>query len=310
MSITWVHEALASGSGKGSHDSGNQYVRLFDVMTDDYADNALTVANADDGTTAIPKAYSHFQKGNDTDYTAVVTEIAPERDARLPLLWHVRVVYTVLQNTAEGGTFPGGSLNVNVILPSIRIWGIPIKEVLREDVTGKPFANSAGELFTPLPEDVYYIRGIEITWWAREYQLGGWEAYEDSTNAETIWGCYAGTLLMVGPPKGTRKVDTYGTYWELRTEIHYNKRGWTKKLADMGTVKLVTASGEPPSASAEATGVMPITDQAGRAVGSPTPLDGEGQPLAQDAPWVIKEWDVKLPASWTALNLPPLNVTF
>lgn len=308
MAIIWVHEALASGSGYGDSESGRNYTRIFDVLTDSFDDNALTVSAADDGTLAIPSAYSYFAKGNDTDYGSVVTRIAPERDQQYPLLWHVRVEYTVLRPNTSDGTWPGGTIDVTGLLPSIRIWGIPVTEVLREDVNGNAIVNSAGQPYNPLPEDIYYLKAIEVQTHLRSYNLDYWTAYEDSTNADTIWGRAPGTLLMVGPPNGTRKIDRYGTYWEVRLEIHWNKKGWKKRVPDMGKVKTVSENGEPPTTSTPAVGVMPITDKAGRPVTDDVPLDGNGQPLAHGQPWVFHQWTIKSPMAWAPLNLPALNI--
>lgn len=308
MAIVWVHEALASGSGVGEHGSGGSYVRVFDVLSDSYDDNAITVAAANDGTTAIPAAYSYFHKGNDTDYQSVVTRIAPERDARYPLLWHVRVEYTVFSTSS--GNLPGGTIAITSRLPDIRIWGIPVSEVIHQDVNGLPIANSAGQRFNPLPEDVYYLKAFEIAWPSRSYDLDFWTAYEDSVNADRVWGRNPGSLLMVGPPSATRKVDSVGTYWEMKAEIHWNKKGWVKQYIDMGKVKLVASDGSAPSANNPATGVMPITDQAGLRVGDDVPLDGAGQPLAAGQPWVIRYFTVKSLVAWAPLNLPALNITW
>lgn len=312
MAIVWVHEALPSGSGSADHETGNTHVRVFDVLTDSYDDNDITVAYAVDPTTGltIPAPYSYYQKGNDTDYGSVVTKIVPERDDEWPKLWHVRVTYTVVRANTSNGQWPAGTLDITFRLPNIRIWGIPTTEVLKEDIHGNPVLNSAGQLYQPRPEDIYYIKAIEITSWIRTYDLDDWEPYEDSTNAVKLWGRDPGTLLMVGPPSGTRKVDSIGTYWEIRGEFHYNKNGWKKRVPDMGTVKLVNANGTQPSASDPASGTMPITDQAGLRVSEDVPLDGNGQPLAHGQPWVIKEWEVKKPADWTALNMPELNIVW
>lgn len=307
MAIIWVHEALASGSGVGEHDSGGTYVRVFDVLTDSYNDNAITVAAANDGTLAIPAAYSYFSKGNDTDYNSVCTKIAPERDDRFPLLWHVRVEYTVLKTEGTSG-LPAGTIDITYRLPDIRIWGIPVTEVVSQDIYGNWICNSAGDKYTPLPEDIFYIKAFEISYAIRTYNLDFWAAYEDTVNADTIWGRGFGTLLMVGPPSGTRKIDKVGTYWEIRLEIHYNPKGWTKRILDAGKNRLVTAAGGTPSTGTPATGRMPITDQAGKPVTDDVPLDGNGQPLGLNQPWVVKGWYIKQPVSWASLGLPTINV--
>lgn len=310
MAILWVHEALSSGSGSGEHDSGNRYTRVFDVLSDSYADNAYTIANADDGTLAIPAPYTHFAKGNDTDYTSIVTRITPERDDRYPLLWHVRVEYTVLRGTGPSGEWPAGTTDETGRLPDIRIWGIPVAEIVARDINDTPIANSAGDQYTPLPEDIYYIKAFEISFPLRTYDLDWWEKYEDSVNADMIWGREPGTLLMAGPPSGNRKVNEVGTYYEVRIEIQYNRKGWKKRIPDMGKHRLVTAAGGTPSTNTPAAGRMPITDQAGRPVMDDVPLDGHGQPLGLNQAWVIKEWAVKIPMAWGPLNLPALNVTW
>ena len=315
MAIVWVHEALTSGEGVAEHDVGSKYTRMFDVLTNSYDDNADTVGTADDGSLAIPSAYAYFSKGNDTNYGSVVSRISPTRDQRFPLLWHVRVEYTVIRANTSDGTWPGGTLTITSRMPTIRIWGIPVAEVLNEDINGDPIVNSAGQPYEPLPEDVYYLKAFEIVSWIRTYNLDTWETYEDSTNADTIWGREPGTLLMIGPPNATRKVDDYGTYYEARLEIHYNPKGWKKRLADMGTAKLATATGDPPSASTPATGTIPITDNAGVQVRQNVPLDGNGQPLGRDTgglpkPLIIKEWTIKQPQPWAPLNLPVLNIVW
>jgi len=314
VAIVFVHEALVSGEGEATHDSGNKYVRVFDVLTDSYDDNAITVANAVDPETslAIPAPYSYFTKGNDTDYGSIVTRIRPERSRRLPKLWHVTVEYTVIRPNTSNGQWPVGTVTFDVTLrlPGIRIWGIPVAEVLNEDINGDPVVNSAGQLYQPRPEDIYYRKAVEITWWCRTYDFDDWDTYEDSTNNAVVWGCAAGTLLMQGPPNGVRNVDTIGTYYEMRTEIHYDKKGWKKRIPDMGRKKLVNANLTPPSPSDPATGVMPIDDEAGLPVTEDVPLDGNGQPLALGQPWVIDEVAVKAEVDWAGLGLPALNITF
>jgi len=312
MAIVSVKEALASGSGSGDHDSGNQFLRIFDVLTDSYDDNALTVANATDPSTslAIPSPFTHFAKGNDTDYGSIVTRIIPDRDARYPLLWHVRVEYTVWRANTDSGQWPTGTVDITYRLPNIRIWGIPVVEVIERDINDDPIVNSAGEFYIPRPEDVYYRKAIEVTSWVREYDMDFWATYEDTTNADEIWDQEPGTLLMVGPPNGTRQVDEIGTYWELRTEIHWDPNGWKRSIADTGKNKTVDAQGNAPSGgtAGAAVGVKPIEDANYNRVIDPVPLDGNGQPLAHGQPWVFTEWTVKDAEPWAPLELPDINI--
>lgn len=312
MSILWVHEALPSGAGVAEHDAGNSYTRVFDVLTDDFDDNAITVANAVDPSTglAIPSPYQYFDKGHDADYWSVVTRISPERDARYALLWHVTVQYTVIAANTSDGKWPSGLIDITYRLPDVRIWGIAVAEVMEKDVYGNPIVNSAGMPFSPRPEDIRYIKAIEITTWLRTYNLTAWAPYEDSTNAFRVWGCDPETLLMAGPPSGTRKVDRLGTYYEIKAEFHWDPDGWDKEYEDRGRVQLANDHGTPPSPSDPATGTVPITDNAGIPVNEEVPLDGNGQPLALGQPRVYRKYTLKGPADWTALNLPPLNVTF
>jgi hypothetical protein len=312
VSILWVHEALSSGSGVGEHDGGNSYTRVFDVLTDDFDDNAITVSAATDPSTglAIPSPYDYFDKGNDTDYQSVVTRISPERDARYALLWHVTVEYTVIAANTSDGKWPSGVLNIIYRLPEIRIWGIAIAELMEKDINGNPIANSAGMPFDPPPEDVRYIKAIEITTWIRTYNLAAWAPYEDSTNATSVWGCDPETVLMVGPPSGTRKVDRVGTYYEIKAEFHWDPKGWDIEREDRGRVQLANDHGTAPSPSDPATGTVPITDNAGIAVNEEVPLDGNGRKLVFGQARVYKKYTIKGPADWTALSLPSLNVTF
>jgi len=310
MAIVSVTEALPSGSGVAEHDSGNQYLRVFDVLTDSYDDNAITVANAADPATSlsVPQPYSYFTKGNDTDYGSIVTRIIPERDARYPLLWHVRVEYTVLRANTDTGQWPTGSVDITYRLPSVRIWGIPVVEVLDRDINDEPIVNSAGDPYQPRPEDVRYIKAIEVISWIRDYDMDFWGGYEDTVNSDEIWGREPGTLLMVGPPNGTRKVDWVGTYWEVRSEIHWDEDGWKKSIPDMGKNKLVNAAGGVPSSPSVAAGKEPITDKSGQRVLDNVPLDGSGQPLLHGLPWVVKDWTVKASKAWGPLNLPSINM--
>jgi len=313
MAIVWVHENLMSGGGEGSLEGGNKYVRIFDVLSDSVDDNALTIASADDGNLAIPEPLAYFVKGNDTDYGSVVTGIQPERDLEYYLLWHVTVTYTVVRRDG-GGNFPAGLLQWDITyqFPDIRVWGVPVVEVITKDINDAPIENSAEQPFSPRPEDIRYIKAFEVTSWVRTYDMALWEPFEDSTNATTIWNCAANTLLMVGPPGGPRKFDNIGTYWEMRVEFHYDPRGWELELEDRGRAKLVDASGlVPTSGSAGApVGTVPIEDRAGLRVIDDVPLDGTGQPLAHGLPRVWRQYTVKKPKNWAAMNLPALNFTW
>lgn len=309
MAITWVREALASGAGEGSLDSGNRYRRVFDVLSDSYNDNALTVSTASAGGVSIPSPLDYFSKGNDTDYGSVVTRITPERDDRYPLLWHVTVEYTVIR-PSTGDALPGGTFDITYALPDIRIWGIPVMEVVSEDVNGNPVQNSAGAPFNPRPEDVRYIKAVEVTSWIRAYNMDFWSGYEDTVNADRIWGRDPKTLLMAGPPNATRKVDGIGTYWEVRLEIHWDPRGWDREFEDRGRVKLVNSFGTEPSPSDPAVGVAPLSDQAGYPADEDVPLDGHGQPLAFGLPRVFRTFTIKQSKAWAPLNLPALDVTW
>ena len=307
MAILWVREALESGRGEGSFESGSSYTRVFDVLSDSYDDNAITVVNADDGNIAIPGPFEYFTKGNDTDYGSVVTRRSAERDSQYPLLWHVTVEYTVVRS-ADGEPLPGGTFDITYQLPTVRIWGIPIAEVMRKDVDDKPIENSAHVPFNPLPEDVRYITAIEVTSWLRAYDMDLWAPYADSVNTDIIWGRDPGTLLMVGPPHGTRKVDGIGTYWEIRLEIHWDERGWDLELEDRGRAKLVNSSGGEPTSPSVAAGTAPITDIAGIPVDEDVPLNGQGQPLAFGEDRVYLPFTVKESKSWAVLGLPDINI--
>lgn len=307
MGIVWVHEALSSGGGVGTHDAGNRYTRVFDVLSDEYDDNAITIASAVDPSTslAIPAPYSYFAKGHDADYGAIVTEIAPERDQRHPLLWHVRVEYTVIRPNTLDGQWPAGTITdyINLILPDIRIWSIPVMELIDRDVNDNPLVNKAGDPFEPRPEDVRYITAIEVKWYNRTYDMNFWETYADSTNAATVWGREPNTLLMIGMPAGNRKVDRNGTYYEIKGEFHWNKKGWKRTFLNAGRNELAPINTIDYKK-------IPICDDAGVPVRQPWPLDNAGAKLPTSAEVIWLEFTVKEPRDWGPLNLPPLNVTF
>ncbi len=314
MSIIWVHEALDSGGGRWEHQAGNRYVRTFDVLTDSFDDNELTVETAVDPNTGlgIPARFSYFEKGNDADYGAVAVRIVPERSKRYAKLWHVSVEYEWMRANTSSGQWPAGTIDVTARVPSVRVRGIPIKEVLYSDINGDAIANSASQPFNPRPEGVRYILAIEVTSWIRKYELAAWASYGDTTNAGAVWGFAPETVLMVGAPHAVRKVDQIGTYYELRAEFHWNSRGWKLQLEDRGTVRLVDAQGNTPTSGSagQAVGSAPIHNEDGTRVERDVWLDGNGQKLPLGQPRVWMWYTVKEPKNWSALMLPELNVVW
>ena len=312
MAIVWVREDPESGGGDADIE-GRSYERIFLVLTDTVADGPKTVSEAVDPVSglAVPGAFTVFAKGNETDYGAVCTKQRCQRNRQNPKLWRVTCTFTMLRS--ESGTWPGGSIDLTFALPGVRMWWVGYQEAIDKDIHGAPIVNSAGQPFKPREEVTRYRLAIEVTRAVRSYSPATWAAYGGAVNADSAWGMPPGTLLMVAPPGGNRRVDQIGTYYEIRMEIHVNPDGWKRERLDQGTHRLATADGGIPSHSTPAAGVGWITDATGAPVAHDVLLDGAGLPLEITNPGgspVTLEFEVYHPMPFAPLNLPSLNIAW
>lgn len=320
MAIVSVTEDLPSGPGTFSLEERG-YTRNFNVLTDSFDDNAITVINHVD----LPSFYEIFDKGNDTDPQAVVTAIDPQRDSVNPLLWRILYTYSVLRPD-DGGGAPPGELTIEGTLPAFsiseryedrpRLTALQRYTVDVDPVppllTTKPgtmvnLRNFAKDLYQDQPYYRETIRVITCRRYFRRYAdlLAADIGTEDRINLTAWWGIPSGQLKCLGMPGGVRMADNFGTYWETDMVFEWKRDGWWEEFAEVGFQELYDDAGTERKRR--------IQDANGQFVTEPVELwtDG-GKQTGSTKTTLWSRYQVYLALDFATIMpaLPPIDVSF
>ena len=276
---------LPQRTGKTDSSFKRSYTRVFEVLSDDFADGPITVA------AAVGLGLGNtYQSGNDVDLGAFVQDIEArevERGQEIGL-WNVTVQYGGVDPTQGGENADGNPLNKPI---EVR-WGSERYErVVDEDINGDPIVNSAGDPFDP-PLVIDDSRPVlQITRNEATFDAGLADAYKDTINSEPWRGNDAKTW-KVAEITGKREFHAeFGYYYVVDYEFHFRPETWTKRVLNQG---MRAKSGSTRKA---------IATSDGTPISTPVPLDAAGAALAPDGTPIWLEFEVYPSVAFSVFNL-------
>ncbi len=288
---------------KAARDMNNvrEYTRTFLVQTDKLTDGPFTVGSP---ITGIPPLYSYYTDPTGAiDLGARVVKYSPEQ-MEDPLYWKVTVEYSsaidrylsphALGNSGRSGKAEQASKGQQdpnplnrppVICLSTRRYQKPVFHNLPfDDSPPVPILNSAGQIFSPMPEidDSRIFVTIDRNEPVVNFDL--FQKYQDAVNADPFWG----------EPEGCAKININAGsafengqfYWKVTYEIEFRRPlppaigdqgtspvdGWKLPLVDNGMMML--DKNVPPNL------VVLHDPSSGRTATHPVNLNGFGHRLA------------------------------
>jgi hypothetical protein len=316
MAVVYVQELFEGRTGSDNLERRRSYVRMFEVRTDDPADDA-TVAG---GTPLLPRNGEPFPN----DEFAVMVAIDPAQSSADNTLWYVTCRYSSdlpaeqqrealnydssgipYQNpgsTASAGGGGGGQVSREDD-PRDRPAQFEVdweqaSEIVYADINGDAITNSAGDPFDPPPMMERNYPVITIT---KNVALDNaildiekQQEYQEVTNSDTPWGRDEKTLRMVRF-KHSSAIENDLAYAVVSLSIKVKWDTWTLLLADIGyrDINGDTIGGDP------ATGAPPS---------EPKPLDGAGLALPVGDPMEFRDYEIYRPIPFIPI-LALLGVT-
>lgn len=271
-SVTLIKES--GGRAKGSQ----ARTRVYQVeLTDAAAEGIDDALAADDGSEAVPQIGDEWKSGS----SIKAVSANGSRMSGDQLTYQITVQYS--DQTDEQNEAIENPLNRPA---EITTRGVSRAEPYFTDADDEPVANSAGELFSDLPErEVAEAVEYQITKFVSSRNTSSLQAALKTLNNSSV--TIDGDVLSAGQaflsdfnvgPKQEKVVGVSTVTYYKRTVTVYARADWDDKFEDRGLNGFdISASG---------VGLVPIRDSEGGKVATPFPLDGLGfaKAAATDTP--------------------------
>lgn len=267
MSVISVNPSLNGRQGRQSVDA-TSYDRTYIVLTDSPLTGQQQVL-ADE---RLPQFLTPYVFDNEVDSFAFArTRVAIQR-ADAPKVWDVTITFENIPQDED--VVSGGPL---IEPPKYRLGVAKFTRIAAQDISEKPICSSAGEIFDPAVE-VDDSRPV-LTVIRNEPVIPAVNAfeYQDAVNSDTWFGVPPG-YAKVDNISAEPKVGTVATaatrytinYFEVTYDIHFNRRGWQKRILDQGLWELTVND------QGEKERVLIKDPETGNPIPKPVPLNGQG----------------------------------
>lgn len=244
MSVYAVQEINKGRGGSKNREAVREYTRTFLVNTTSPFDNAATII----GSGAIPGWLSIFSAGGVTDLRARVKDIrCTPRDELSPYWWDVTVKYdTQVEQGEKADAIDSEAYPDNPLIrpPEERWEKLVLNEVREADFNDEAYRNSAGELFSPLPDNAvtYPVKVIV----RNESVSPGPDKIKfcNCINNDTFrdYGRLKWKCIDISSSPGEEQVGGFTIrYEQVRYEfaLKNDDFGWKLRLIDKGSKELV-----------------------------------------------------------------------
>lgn len=316
MAITSVELLFEGRGGNADWMQRRTYTRIYEVLTDDATDDAVTAGTA-------PGSLPVMGQSHPEDPAAVVVSRAPSQDSDRPTRWLVAIGYdtqppgSASPESAQGGgsaqpveagggeTAPGEQPENPLSRPAKwRVTFERITETARDaykvDENGdniggtKPIANSAGDPFDPGIQVDRSYPVITITKNLPNLELAKMEELENAVNKTNWKGRAPRTVRCVGVEAESNWENGY-TFWAYTFSLAIKSDNWDERVLDAGYRwrENVGSTVNPDWR------YYPFLDESG----NPRKglLDGNGGKLADGEPEVFKLFSVRKQRDFNAL---------
>ncbi len=286
MAVTSVEELKMPRRGTANGQWQRSYTRTYRVQTDSARTGPLEVRLALPVT--IGSLYSTGTgPGTEFDNGAFCNEITIECETEDGISWLATIGYGPWDPNAH----PQNPLNE---IPKISWQTQKFKRPVDVDINGDIVANSAGDPFDPTVEVDDNREILVITRNESQFDESLADQYRDTINSAPFFGFDALCVKCANITGNRVQHADLGYYWEVTYEFEINRDSWVSVVQDQGLRAL------DPS---DDTKIMNITDEEGKDITSPMPLDGAGQPLPIGDPPVGLEFHVLTELDFSDLNL-------
>jgi hypothetical protein len=230
---------------------------------------------------------------NELDVNAILCEMNLSRIENSPNAWKLKCVYRNMDPNYNPGPNPFDCA------PFVETETLPYQVPLVYDRDGNAVLNSAGDAFESPPERDQYRTVTKITVNQVSYDDQYARSLQDNINNDSFAGADPRTLKIAKITSVPHWAAGYGQVWRTTYEIHYDPKGWTRKILDMGYKQIDDSSGQ----------LVPILLKDGSKPSSACMLDGSGHyipdPTPNDA--VQLEFHVYNEISFASLGLGTVN---
>jgi hypothetical protein len=312
VAVVYVKELFEGRSGGDNLERKRNYVRVFEVRTDDANDDAFT-AGAGAG---IPRN----GEPHPSDTFAVMVDIDAMQSSADSTLWLVTCRYSsdlpadqqrealTYDSTGLPSEFPGATSasgggqatrepDPRDRPPQFEVDWEQKEEIVEYDINGDLITNSATDPFDPPPtaESSYPIititKNIPID--SPFLDIEQQELWQESTNSDSPWGRPAKTLRIVRV-RHSSAVENDIAYAVATLSLKVNRKTWVKKLKDVGFRNIDDVWFSEPGTKA-----LPA---------DPRPLNGAGQFQPAGTKAADLEFDIYWPTEYIPI-LAMLGVT-
>lgn len=308
MAVQSVKLLWEGRRGRDGIDRRREYVRIYEVMSDDREDEEEDVAGQEARDMGLPgNGYVHERDSN-----ASVVDIDAANDSQTPYRWLVTVTYNTEQpaelaaesltldpyggsvptDTApgEGGAPPTAQRDNNPINWSIKFTVTHEQTTVpaKHDKDGNDITNSASDPFNPpvMVEKSYPV--LTFTKYYAYVDIDWLESYQDTVNEVSWKGRSPRVCRMVAIDWESDTVNNYAV-WRVTFRVKIKRgtwnggrandvgQGWDLRIVDQGFREFI-APPDPLKRKIDAP-----RDDYGNAMPGPFPLDGSGQAAAANA---------------------------
>ncbi len=313
MAIVWDREVYCSPTDAefnfGPGRTRVRYARHWQVLSNDINDGPVTVCNAP----SLPRPYSLYYFGNESDILALLTKIRPERNDKQPLLWNIHLGYEQIPGLQDPES--PGEVNLTHYTPHVRIFPVFYEEKVmqaRKATEATSWAwdpqaaladvkNSAGDFFSPFLTRTVAYTGVEIRQNCWTYNIAAAQSYMNTVNTDTFWGMAAGKVRMM-TIGGVLKAVRDQLYWERTCEFHI-KEHWGVDRMDYGERVFCDDDGKT-GIGITPTGLRRPVDKIGQEIVGPVFLEGNGHMLRHGYDPVRYRWFPDDGVAFAPLNIP------
>lgn len=261
MAVVDVGELFGSRKSSIDKTGMRKYTRVFQVIVDSVADDALTVRLA----SGVPRVRDVYAVGTSIDFGAQVESVdATEKDG--PFVWQVTVEYSSQQSE------PGQEQENPLDRPAKFNWGrAGDNKVLDKDLDGTACASSSGEPFDPAITRKASSITLVIERNRSTYDPLQSLAYQDAINSDYFLGFPPGTV-QCGSITADSQTENNRTFWVVKYPFEMHGRGFQPVVLDRAFTYLGDDNKR-----------RKFEDKEGRDLSAPHLLNGFGKPLAANS---------------------------
>lgn len=291
MGVIQIDEDFDGRRGSITDTGDREYTRVFNVQTDNPSDGSAIVMFA----VGIPRIYSVYSSGNETDLGAFCKSVEPEQDSASRTFWKVTCRYDSKFDVNKAGQQVDPDPTHQ---PAVISWtSNHYTRVVSESTTsGVAIKNSAGDTFDP-PVTSEWSRPVLNIAINRLFFDPSWKYdYENAINSDPWFGqdakCWLCRAIDANLEYASIPNRPVFPYWAISLAFEHNRDKWNPaKILDIGYNKL------------NGTVVEKIKDKNGEDVSFPVRLDGSGAVLSTSAADVFRSFNIYREVSFGALGL-------